>query len=122
MFEYLAAGKAVVGAVAVEAAQILRDAGAVVVPPEDSAALADAIRMLAADPQRRQAMGRLCRAHVEEWFGGVARAGAIRMLAAGPQRLQAMGRLGRAHVEDCFDRIALAREYRQILALPRARR
>ena len=35
MFEYLAAGKAVVAALAGEAAQILAEAGAVVVPPED---------------------------------------------------------------------------------------
>ena len=51
MFEYLAAGKAVIGSVTGEAAQILREAGAVVVPPEDSDALADAIRALAADPE-----------------------------------------------------------------------
>jgi len=68
MFEYLAAGKAVVGAVAGEAAQILRDAGAAVVPPEDSAALAEAIRELAADPQQRRAMGRRGRCLVERSF------------------------------------------------------
>jgi glycosyltransferase involved in cell wall biosynthesis len=68
MFEYLAAGKPVVGAVAGEAAQILREAGAWVVPPADSAALAAAIRTLAADPQRRQAMGRQGRCYVEEYF------------------------------------------------------
>jgi glycosyltransferase involved in cell wall biosynthesis len=72
MFEYLAAGKAVVGAVAGEAAQILREAGAMVVPPEDSAALADAIRVLAADPERRRAMGRRGRSHVEHCFDRVA--------------------------------------------------
>jgi len=85
MFEYLAAGKAVVGAVAGEAAQILRDAGAVVVPPEDSTALADAIRMLAADPQRRQAMGRRGRAHVEGCFDRVALAREYRQILALPQ-------------------------------------
>jgi glycosyltransferase involved in cell wall biosynthesis len=68
MFEYLAAGKAVIGAVSGEAAQILREAGAVVVPPEDSAALADAIGALAADPARRDAMGRQGRAYVERFF------------------------------------------------------
>ena len=68
MFEYLAAGRPVVGAVAGEAAQILREAGAWVVPPADSAALADAIRALAADPQRRQAMGRQGRCYVEKYF------------------------------------------------------
>ncbi len=68
MFEYLAAGRAVIGAVAGEAAQILREAGAWVVPPADSGALADAIRTLAADPQHRQAMGRQGRCYVEEHF------------------------------------------------------
>jgi glycosyltransferase involved in cell wall biosynthesis len=68
MFEYLAAGKAVVGALTGEAAQILREAGAWVVPPADSEALAAAIRVLAADPQWRQAMGRQGRCYVERHF------------------------------------------------------
>jgi len=68
MFEFLAAGRAVVGALAGEAAQILREAGALVVPPEDSDALADAIKSLAADPERRQAMGRQGRRYVEKYF------------------------------------------------------
>ena len=72
MFEYLAAGKAVVGSVAGEAAQVLREAGAVVVPPEDAVALADAIRDLAADPERRQAMGQAGRAHVVQFYDRVA--------------------------------------------------
>jgi len=72
IFEYLAAGRAVVGAVAGEAAQILREAGAAVVPPEDTAALAGAIRALAADPERRRVMGRRGRAHVEMSFDRVA--------------------------------------------------
>jgi len=68
LFEYLAAGRAVVGAVAGEAAQILREAGACVVPPADSGALADAIRTFAADPQRRQAMGWQGHCYVEKYF------------------------------------------------------
>jgi glycosyltransferase involved in cell wall biosynthesis len=68
MFEYLAAGKPVVGALAGEAAQILREAGAWIVPPADSEALAAAIRTLAADPQRRQSMGREGRCYVEKHF------------------------------------------------------
>ena len=72
MFEYLAAGKAVVGAVAGEAAQILGEAGALAVPPEDSAALAAAITTLAEDPQRRLAMGRQGRTYVERCFDRVA--------------------------------------------------
>ena len=68
MFEYLAAGRPVIGSVAGEAAQILREAGAVVVPPEDAVALADAIRELAADPARRQAMGQAGSTHVTHFF------------------------------------------------------
>jgi glycosyltransferase involved in cell wall biosynthesis len=68
MFEYLAAGQPVVAALAGEAAQILREAGAWVVPPADSEALAAAIRTLAADPQRRQAMGQQGRSYVEKHF------------------------------------------------------
>ena len=60
------------GSVAGEAAQILAEAGAMVVPPEDSAALAEAIRGLAADPRRRLEMGRRGRAHVERCFDRVA--------------------------------------------------
>ena len=65
MFEYLAAGKAVIGSVTGEAAQILAEAGAVVVPPEDPVALADVIRSLSADPERRMVMGQEGRRHVE---------------------------------------------------------
>jgi hypothetical protein len=68
MFECLAAGKPVVGALAGEAAQILREAGGCVVPPGDSAALAEAVRALAADPGRRQEMGRQGRCYVEKYF------------------------------------------------------
>ena len=71
MFEFLAAGRAVIGAVAGEAAQILREAGAVVVPPEDGPALTAAIRALAADPERRLAMGRQGRRYVEQHFDRV---------------------------------------------------
>jgi glycosyltransferase involved in cell wall biosynthesis len=68
MFECLAAGKPVVGALAGEAAQILREAGACVVPPGDSAALAEAVRALAADQDRRAEMGRQGRCYVEKYF------------------------------------------------------
>ncbi len=68
MFEYLAAGKAVIGSVAGEAAQILREAGAAVVPPGDALALAEAIRELAASPTRREAMGRTGRAYVARFY------------------------------------------------------
>jgi hypothetical protein len=38
------------------------------VPPGDSAALAAAVRVLAADPGRRQEMGRQGRCYVEKYF------------------------------------------------------
>jgi len=68
IFEYLAAGKAVVGSVAGEPAAILGDAGAVVVGPEDPERLAASIRSLAADPERRRKMGEEGRRFVEEHF------------------------------------------------------
>jgi glycosyltransferase involved in cell wall biosynthesis len=68
MFECLATGTPVIGAVAGESAQILREAGAVVVPPGDSATLAAAIRALAADPARREQMARQGRSYVERFF------------------------------------------------------
>jgi glycosyltransferase involved in cell wall biosynthesis len=68
IFEYLAASKAVIGSVRGEPARILAAAGAVVVEPEDPAALADAVRDLAPDPTRRAAMGRQGRAYVAEHF------------------------------------------------------
>lgn len=68
MFEYLAAAKAVIGSVRGEPAMILREAGAVVVDPEEPEALAHAIRSLAADPARRAEMGAEGRAYVAEHF------------------------------------------------------
>lgn len=68
LFEYLAAGRAVIGALRGEAAEILTEAGAVVVEPENPAALADAVRALAADPARRAAMGERGRAFVAAHF------------------------------------------------------
>ena len=84
MFECLAAGKPVVGALAGEAAQILREAGACVVPPGDSAALAAAILALAADPARRQEMGRQGRCYVEKHFDRAVLAGLYRKLLDAP--------------------------------------
>jgi glycosyltransferase involved in cell wall biosynthesis len=68
MFEYMAASKAVIGSVRGEPARILEAAGGVVVEPEDPSALADAVRDLAADPDRRVAMGRRGRTYVAEHF------------------------------------------------------
>jgi glycosyltransferase involved in cell wall biosynthesis len=85
MFEYLAAGRAVVGSVTGEAAQILREAGAAVVPPEDGAALADVIAALAADPGRRVTMGQAGRAHVERCYDRVALAREYRKILDQPR-------------------------------------
>ena len=84
MFECLAAARPVVGAVAGEAAQILREAGAQVVPPGHSAALADAVQTLAADPQRRAEMGRQGRCYVEKHFDRRTLARQYRELIASP--------------------------------------
>ncbi len=68
LFEALASGRAVIGALAGESAGILSQAGGLVVPPEDGDALAAAIRELASDPQRRRAMGERGRQYVELYF------------------------------------------------------
>lgn len=68
LFEYLGAGKAVIGSVRGESAAILRDAGAVVVEPEDAPAIAEAVRALADDPERRREMGERGRDHVAANF------------------------------------------------------
>jgi len=91
MFEYLAGGTAVVGSVAGEAARILREAGAVVVPPQDAVALAKAILELAADPARREAMGQAGHAHVTQFYDHEALAREYRKIldAAGGSRAEA---------------------------------
>jgi hypothetical protein len=68
IFEYLAAGKPVIGSLRGEPAQILTDAGAIVVNPEDPEALANAIRRLASDPEQRALMGKCGRMYVEQHF------------------------------------------------------
>src|SRR6202034_1300080 len=68
MFEYLAAGKAVVGSVTGEAAQILAEAGAGAVPPGDRRSLAAPIAALAADPQLRREIGRVGRVFAERSY------------------------------------------------------
>ncbi|HEX8252895.1 MAG TPA: glycosyltransferase family 4 protein [Thermoanaerobaculia bacterium] len=58
MFEILAMQTPIVGSLRGEAASILESSGgAVVVPPENDEAIANAIRELARDPSRRAAMG-----------------------------------------------------------------
>jgi glycosyltransferase involved in cell wall biosynthesis len=83
MFEYMAASKAIIGSVRGEPAHILRAAGAVVVEPEDSAALADAVRELGADPERRAVMGSSGRAFVTEHYDRRVLAHRYRAILAG---------------------------------------
>ena len=68
IFEYLATGTPVVGAVRGEPAAILAEAGQVVVAPGDPAALAKAVAELADDPGRRGTMGADGRRAVTERF------------------------------------------------------
>lgn len=68
IFEFLGAKKAVVGSVAGEAAEILKAAGAVVVPPGDSKAIASAVLELSEDAPRRHRMGKHGRSYVEQNF------------------------------------------------------
>jgi glycosyltransferase involved in cell wall biosynthesis len=68
MFEFLGAGKPVIGSVRGESAGILSAAGAMVVPPGDPEALADAMVLLAADPDRRETMAGEGRAFVVQHY------------------------------------------------------
>jgi colanic acid biosynthesis glycosyl transferase WcaI len=68
---YMAAGRAVIGCVDSESdtAQLIRNsAGGVLVPPEDPAALAAAIRKLERDPKMLSQMGLSGRRYLEEHF------------------------------------------------------
>jgi glycosyltransferase involved in cell wall biosynthesis len=68
IFEYFGAGKAVIGAVRGEPAEILREGGAVVVDPDNAAALAAALIDLASQPATRVQMGEQARAYVAATF------------------------------------------------------
>jgi len=80
LFEFLAAGKAVVGAVRGEPARILAEAGAYVVEPENVPAIVEAIRHLAADPDERGRMGERGREFVESRFSRATLADTYRQL------------------------------------------
>jgi glycosyltransferase involved in cell wall biosynthesis len=82
IFEYLGAGKAVIGALQGEPAEILRAAGALVVRPGDVSAMAAAVSELAASPARREEMGRQGRHYVEQHFDRRVLAGRYRELLA----------------------------------------
>ena len=77
-----AAGKAVVGSVEGEPAAILREAGAVVVPPEDVEALAAAIGELVDDEARRTTMAEVGRVEVAKRFDRRVLAGRYREVIA----------------------------------------
>lgn len=65
IYEILAAGKPIVGALSGEAATLIERAGAgLTVPPEDVRAVADAIRFMVENPQLRARFGEFGRAHV----------------------------------------------------------
>jgi glycosyltransferase involved in cell wall biosynthesis len=58
LFEYLAAGLAVVAAAIPGVTELVDERTAVLVPPGDPEALADAVASLAADPLGRERLGR----------------------------------------------------------------
>lgn len=68
MFEFLAAGVPVIGALSGESAEILLKAGATVVPPEQPVLLADAIAALASSDERRLEQRKLGREFVESEY------------------------------------------------------
>lgn len=67
LFEYLGAGRPVIGTLRGEAAEILADAGGVVVEPQDPSLLARAIRDLADDAAGRSALGEKARQYAAQY-------------------------------------------------------
>lgn len=81
MFEILAMERPIIGSVAGEAADILnRSGGAIVVAPEDSKAIAEAIHTLHKYPERRHEMGLRGRAFIEHYYSRTALAHSYRQL------------------------------------------
>lgn len=68
IFEILSCGRPLVAAIAGEAAEIVRVAGGVVVPPGDGAAIANALAEIRASPKRRREMEVSGRSFVIENF------------------------------------------------------
>ena len=68
LFEYMAAGKAIIASDLEQIGDVLRDDLAVLVTPGDSDDLARALRDLAANPARRAELGARARARVLEQY------------------------------------------------------
>lgn len=69
VFDYMAAGKPVVLAIGGVIRKVVEEAQAgIFVPPGDAAALAEALRTLADQPDQRRAMGQNGRAYIEKHF------------------------------------------------------
>jgi glycosyltransferase involved in cell wall biosynthesis len=81
MFEILACGRPILASLRGEAADILRESGgAVVVEPEDVAAIRAVVERLRSDPAERAEMGRRGREYVEQHFDRAALAEEYRRL------------------------------------------
>jgi glycosyltransferase involved in cell wall biosynthesis len=81
VFDYMAAGRAVILAIDGVMREVIESAAAgIFVPPGDPAALAEAIRCLAEDPTRTKAMGMRGRQHVEAHFDRTALAAQLELL------------------------------------------
>ena len=73
LLEYMAAGRPVVAAAAGQVSELISSSGAgIACPPEDSHAVADAIRQLDGDPDEALAMGTRGRHYVEDHLSRVA--------------------------------------------------
>lgn len=76
MFEIMACGRPIVAALKGESAEIAKlSGGALVVPPEDSQAIAEAVLSLSLDVEMRLAMGRSAITFVKEHYSRAALAG-----------------------------------------------
>lgn len=84
LFEYMAAGKAIVASDLDQIGDVLRDDLAVLVQPGDVADLGRALRALVDDPARRAELGRRARARVLERYTWKHHVGAILERLSGP--------------------------------------
>lgn len=81
VFDYMAAARPVVLAIGGVIRQVVQDARAgIYVPPGDPAALAEAVRLLAANPEMGRQMGQRGRLYVEEHFDRAVLAGKLEKL------------------------------------------